>query len=89
MTPDDRPILVTGGAGFIGCNIADRLAGEGHSVLIYDTLSRPGVERNLRWLQERHPSAIQPITAADTGLSSPRKATEVAGTLEMPRTQSQ
>jgi CDP-paratose 2-epimerase len=36
--------LVTGGAGFIGCNIADRLASDGHDVLIYDALSRPGVE---------------------------------------------
>ena len=25
---DDRPILITGGAGFIGSNLADRLAGE-------------------------------------------------------------
>ena len=48
---DARPILITGGAGFIGSNIADRLAGEGHAVLVYDALSRPGVERNLAWLQ--------------------------------------
>lgn len=60
---DDRPVLVTGGAGFIGSNIADRLAREGYSVLVYDALSRPGVERNLAWLWDRHPSAIQPIIA--------------------------
>src|SRR3954462_3365182 len=60
---DDRPILVTGGAGFIGSNIADRLAREGYSVLIYDSLSRPGVERNLAWLHSRHPSAIYQIIA--------------------------
>lgn len=47
-------VLVTGGAGFIGSNIADRLAGEGHQVQIFDALSRPGVERNLEWLQRRH-----------------------------------
>jgi CDP-paratose 2-epimerase len=55
---DTRPILVTGGAGFIGCNIADRFAGEGHEVIVFDALSRPGVERNLQWLRERHGSRI-------------------------------
>ena len=59
----DSPILVTGGAGFIGSNIADRLAGEGHDVLIYDALSRPGVERNLAWLKDRHGSRITAIQA--------------------------
>ena len=48
---DSRPILITGGAGFIGCNIADRLAREGHRILVYDALSRGGVERNLAWLK--------------------------------------
>jgi CDP-paratose 2-epimerase len=46
--------LVTGGAGFIGSNIADRLAAQGHDVHLFDALSRPGVERNLAWLQQRH-----------------------------------
>ncbi len=53
-----RPVLVTGGAGFIGANLADRLASEGNQVLIYDALARPGVERNLRWLARRHPTRI-------------------------------
>jgi len=51
-------ILVTGGAGFIGANLADRLAADGHSVMIFDALSRPGVERNLHWLKARHPRQI-------------------------------
>jgi CDP-paratose 2-epimerase len=54
VTRDTRPILITGGAGFIGSNLADRLAGEGHDILVYDALSRPGVERNLAWLKQRH-----------------------------------
>lgn len=53
-----RPVLVTGGAGFIGANLADRLASDGHHVLIYDALARPGVERNLHWLTRRHPGLV-------------------------------
>jgi CDP-paratose 2-epimerase len=60
---DGRPILVTGGAGFIGCNIANALAERGHEVLVYDALSRPGVERNLAWLKERHGEQVQTVVA--------------------------
>ena len=42
--------LITGGAGFIGTNLAARLLDEGRSVRIFDNLSRPGVEKNLEWL---------------------------------------
>jgi CDP-paratose 2-epimerase len=59
----DAPVLVTGGAGFIGCNVADALAARGHEVLVYDAMSRAGVERNLAWLGERHPGRIHSIVA--------------------------
>jgi CDP-paratose 2-epimerase len=51
--------LVTGGAGFIGTNLADRLLCEGQRVRIVDNLSRPGVERNLAWLRERHGERLE------------------------------
>ena len=47
-------VLITGGAGFIGTNLADRLAREGAEILVFDNLSRKGVERNFRWLKTRH-----------------------------------
>lgn len=58
---DGRPVLVTGGAGFIGSNIAARLADSGRDVIVYDSLARPGVERNLEWLQWRHGKRIMPV----------------------------
>ncbi|MBC6982690.1 SDR family NAD(P)-dependent oxidoreductase [Caulobacter sp. 17J80-11] len=54
-----RPVLVTGGAGFIGSNLSDRLAREGHDVLVFDNLGRPGVELNLADLQARHPNRVR------------------------------
>jgi CDP-paratose 2-epimerase len=50
--------LITGGAGFIGANLADRIASQGGRVLVYDNLSRAGVERNLTWLKQRHGDRI-------------------------------
>ncbi len=34
-----RPVLVTGGAGFIGSHIVDALVDNGHEVLVVDDLS--------------------------------------------------
>lgn len=46
--------VITGGAGFIGTNLADSLLAEGKSVLIFDNLSRDGVENNLKWLKNKY-----------------------------------
>src|SRR3954451_23703333 len=47
-------VLVTGGAGFIGMHLVDRLPGVGQAVTVLDNLSRPGSERRLRELKLRH-----------------------------------
>ncbi len=53
------PVVITGGAGFIGSNLAHRLLTEGERVLVFDNLSRPGAERNLRWLLDTHGKHVQ------------------------------
>lgn len=52
-------MLITGGAGFVGANLANRLLADGERVVLFDNLSRPGVERNLRWLADRHGARVQ------------------------------
>lgn len=61
---DDRPVLVTGGCGFIGCNLADRLAGRGDRVIVLDNLARDGVRENAQWLKSRHGDRVS-ITIGD------------------------
>ena len=58
-----RGIVITGGAGFIGSNLADALLGDGETVTILDNLSRDGVRQNLDWLKGRHGGRLQVVTA--------------------------
>jgi CDP-paratose 2-epimerase len=51
-----RRILITGGAGFLGVNAALHMIEGGWHVTILDNLSRPGTERNLRWLITEYPT---------------------------------
>src|SRR3954447_1813354 len=60
----ERRILITGGAGFIGTNLAHRLLTAGRPVLLFDSLARPGVEQNLRWLRDTH-GALVSVEVAD------------------------
>ena len=46
-------VLITGGAGFIGCNAASRYLGRGDEVVVIDDLSRRGAASNLEWLREQ------------------------------------
>lgn len=51
-TETRKTVLITGGAGFIGSNLAARLLSEpGTRVRIFDNLSREGVKHNVRWLR--------------------------------------
>lgn len=68
-----RPVLITGGAGFIGTNLAHRLLSGGNPVIVFDNLSRAGVERNLRWLRTQHKEGLTVV------LGDVRDARAVAG----------
>jgi CDP-paratose 2-epimerase len=59
-----KPVLITGGSGFLGCNLANRLCREGEPVLLYDNLSRAGVEQNAEWLRETYGDLVQ-VQVAD------------------------
>jgi CDP-paratose 2-epimerase len=47
-------ILITGGAGFIGCNLADYFSRKNAEIVIFDNLSRKGTEKNLKWLKAKN-----------------------------------
>ena len=44
-------VLITGGAGFIGCNVARFYLEKGDEVIVLDDLSRKGASSNLEWLK--------------------------------------
>jgi len=74
-----KPVLITGGAGFIGTNLAHRLLSSGHPVLLLDSLARPGVERNLRWLRGVHGSRLCVEVADMRDAGAVGRAVEQAG----------
>jgi CDP-paratose 2-epimerase len=47
-------VLITGGAGFVGSNLADALLTAGERVVVADNLSREGVRLNAAWLRKKH-----------------------------------
>lgn len=67
-------ILITGGAGFIGCHLARRFSRAGHSVTVFDDLSRRGSEANLEWL-ERNAAADEAMRFVRSDI---RDADEIA-----------
>jgi CDP-paratose 2-epimerase len=81
LASGDDYVLITGGAGFIGTNLAHRLLSEGRRVCVFDNLSRAGVERNLEWLQETHGDGllvrIADIRDAATVSDAVRRASSV------------
>lgn len=51
-------VLITGGAGFIGTNVARSYLSEGQPVHVFDNLSRVGVEQNIAELRQDFPDNL-------------------------------
>jgi CDP-paratose 2-epimerase len=75
------PALITGGAGFIGSNLANRLLQSGQPVIIFDNLSRPGVEKNLEWLVRTYGDLVQFELADTRDLAALRQAVRSASSV--------
>jgi CDP-paratose 2-epimerase len=60
---DTRPVLITGGCGFIGCNLANCLATRGDRVIVLDNLARAGVRENAQWLKSCHGDRVSIVVA--------------------------
>jgi CDP-paratose 2-epimerase len=57
--------LITGGAGFIGTNLADHYLSAGRRVTIFDNFARAGTRENVRWLRAQHGDARLRVVEAD------------------------
>ena len=47
-----KRVLITGGAGFVGCNAARFFGSRNWHVTVLDNLSRQGTDQNLQWLHD-------------------------------------
>ncbi len=54
-----KPCVIFGGAGFIGTNLAARVANSGRKVRVVDNLARPTSAFNAAWLRETYPAEIE------------------------------
>lgn len=52
-------ILITGGAGFIGSNLAGYFVERGHTIRVLDNLSRRGTRSNLDWILARCGESVE------------------------------
>src|SRR5690242_1993667 len=77
--PDKSSVLITGGAGFIGTNLAKSLLDEGKQVTLLDNLSRHGVMKNLAFLREKYKANLKFVQSDVRDRAAVREAVRKAG----------
>ncbi len=75
----EQPILITGGAGFIGTNAAQHFLEAGREVLLFDNLSRRGVRDNLGRLREHYADRIELVCGDIRDVGAVNEAVARAG----------
>jgi CDP-paratose 2-epimerase len=68
--------LLTGGAGFVATNVADRLLRDGWRVRLFDNLSRAGVEQNVQWLTSTYGNRVEVIVGDIRDFPAVREAVQ-------------
>ena len=48
-----KNILITGGCGFLGTNLASEAMTRGYSLVLFDNLSRLGSKENYEWIKKQ------------------------------------
>ena len=72
-----KQVLITGGAGFIGTNVAEYYLAQGHRVVILDNFSRKGCLQNLAWLSANQRAGELVVLCGDVRLPDKRLQTEL------------
>ncbi|MBI2755657.1 MAG: GDP-mannose 4,6-dehydratase [Chloroflexi bacterium] len=72
-------VVVTGGAGFIGSNVAAAYLRDGHRVTVFDVLRRRGTEWNLRWLTDEVDAGQGRLTFVRGDVRDAKLVASVAG----------
>ncbi|HEY1246935.1 MAG TPA: NAD-dependent epimerase/dehydratase family protein [Hyphomicrobiaceae bacterium] len=60
-----KRILITGGAGFVGCNAARFFRARNWAVTVLDNLSRQGTDKNLAWLRDNTSFDFEQVDVRD------------------------
>lgn len=77
--PTDRPVVITGGSGFVGANLAERLLEAGRDVVLFDNLSRAGVVENARGLKQRFGDRVRLVVGDVRDRQALRSVIQEAG----------